>query len=170
MAITWLNPIKGYLAPSAAHMKQVTGGAIDLSSYISVKTNLSDIWDQISSKSMPPGGGWPDNQIADFKAWMDAGTPMGATADAPDHTPMTNAPTANTITWTNTIQKYLSGYAVTHMKQVTGGNLDLSSYDDVKSQVKSIWLVIHAGEMPPGGWPQKKRDDFQAWMAAGCPK
>jgi hypothetical protein len=50
---------------------------LDLTNYDAVKANAQTIWDQISTKSMPPPPFPPlkDAQIAAFKAWMDAGFP-----------------------------------------------------------------------------------------------
>jgi hypothetical protein len=49
----------------------------DLTSYEAVRANAALIWDQISSKSMPPPPFNPltDEQIATYKAWMTAGFP-----------------------------------------------------------------------------------------------
>lgn len=43
--------------------------------YMSQPGNASSVYQQLSSKNMPPApeGPWPDNQIALFKAWMDGG-------------------------------------------------------------------------------------------------
>jgi hypothetical protein len=50
---------------------------LDLTSYDAVKANAQTIWDQISTQSMPPPPFPPlkAEQIAAFKAWMDAGYP-----------------------------------------------------------------------------------------------
>lgn len=50
---------------------------LDLTNYDAVKANAQTIWDQISTKSMPPPPFPPltDAQIATFKAWMAEGYP-----------------------------------------------------------------------------------------------
>lgn len=50
---------------------------LDLTSYDAVKANAETIFDQISTRSMPPPPFPPlkAEQIAAFKAWMDAGFP-----------------------------------------------------------------------------------------------
>jgi hypothetical protein len=50
---------------------------LDLTSYDAVKANAQTIFDQISTKSMPPPPFPPlkDEQIAAFKVWMDSGFP-----------------------------------------------------------------------------------------------
>lgn len=61
------------------HMKD-QGVLLDDYSYMSVTDNASAVYDQVSSKQMPPswGGGagpWPDANIALFKSWIDGGYP-----------------------------------------------------------------------------------------------
>lgn len=50
---------------------------LDLTNYDQVKANAQAIWGQISTKSMPPPPFPPltDQQIANFKTWMDTGYP-----------------------------------------------------------------------------------------------
>jgi hypothetical protein len=47
---------------------------IDLSSYDDVRANADAIYGRLSDGSMPCDAAWPDDQVATFKAWMDAGT------------------------------------------------------------------------------------------------
>jgi hypothetical protein len=47
----------------------------DLSSYDDVRANADAIYERLSDGSMPCDGAWPDDQVATFKAWIDAGTP-----------------------------------------------------------------------------------------------
>lgn len=47
----------------------------DLSSYDDVRANADPIYGRLSDGSMPCDGAWPEDQVATFKAWMDAGTP-----------------------------------------------------------------------------------------------
>jgi hypothetical protein len=48
---------------------------MDLSSYEDVKEHADEISERLSDGSMPCDGAWPSDQVARFKAWMDAGTP-----------------------------------------------------------------------------------------------
>jgi hypothetical protein len=48
---------------------------LDLSSYADVRENADEIYERLEDGSMPCDGGWPANQVATFKAWIDAGTP-----------------------------------------------------------------------------------------------
>ena len=48
---------------------------LDLSSYEDVRENADEIYERLEDGSLPCDGGWPANQVATFKAWIDAGTP-----------------------------------------------------------------------------------------------
>jgi hypothetical protein len=48
---------------------------IDLSSYEDVRDHADRIYERLADGSMPCDGGWPEEQVSTFKAWMDAGTP-----------------------------------------------------------------------------------------------
>jgi RNA polymerase sigma-70 factor, ECF subfamily len=47
----------------------------DLSSYDEVSDAAEQIYERLSDGSMPCDGAWPDEQVARFRAWIDAGTP-----------------------------------------------------------------------------------------------
>ena len=49
---------------------------IDLSSYEDVRDQADGIYERLADGSMPCDGGWPDEQVATFKAWVDAGKPV----------------------------------------------------------------------------------------------
>jgi hypothetical protein len=172
MPVTWNNRIKAMFDNSywVLHMRQVSGGHIDLSSYQSVQASALTIYDRISSKTMPPGEPLPDQDIADFKTWMGDGYPEGNPADRAGTTPA-----GGPVTWDNTIKAMLSGFAG-HMLQISGGNLDLADYQSVKAHAQQIYsrLLPSAGpgRMPPG--PPYLSDlqiqDFLRWMEAGAPQ
>jgi hypothetical protein len=48
---------------------------LDLSSYDDVRANADAIYGRLADGSMPCDGAWPEDQVATFKEWMDAGTP-----------------------------------------------------------------------------------------------
>jgi hypothetical protein len=52
-------------------MKSIAG--IDLSKFEDVRRHAGRIFFRLSTKTMPPGKPWPDNRIAKFKQWIDAG-------------------------------------------------------------------------------------------------
>jgi hypothetical protein len=75
MTPTWENPIKTYFTSGdVACMKKVQP-QLDLADYTSTKDNAVLIYPMVSSKRMPPGRPWTDEQIANFKAWTEAGCP-----------------------------------------------------------------------------------------------
>jgi hypothetical protein len=47
----------------------------DLSNYDQVRANAAAIYAQLSGGTMPCDGAWPEDQVALFKQWMDAGYP-----------------------------------------------------------------------------------------------
>ena len=80
--VTWAT-ISGYFKEAdITHMKNVTGGSLDLSDCESVQHWAKQIYVALSNQVMPPGTPWPQNQIDDFKAWMDAGAPCPPAGDA----------------------------------------------------------------------------------------
>lgn len=60
---------------------------------------------------------------------------------------------------------------VAHMKQVTGGSLDLSNYNDVKVYASAIYSRVSSGSMPPppeAAWTPDMVQLFACWMQQGC--
>ena len=49
--------------------------AFDLSNYDQVRANAERIYGMLSSGAMPCDGAWPQDRVAVFKQWMDAGYP-----------------------------------------------------------------------------------------------
>jgi hypothetical protein len=47
----------------------------DLWSYEDVKENADRIVSVLEAGSMPCDGPWPEDQVATFRAWIEAGTP-----------------------------------------------------------------------------------------------
>jgi hypothetical protein len=48
--------------------------------------------------------------------------------------------------------------------------LDLSSYEDVKSQSAKIYAALADGSMPcDGAWPNQHLELFKQWMDSGMP-
>ena len=171
MSITWNNRIKAMFDNSywIQHMKQISDGHIDLSSYQSVKAAGPAIYSQISAKTMPPGDPLSDQDIADFKTWMDDGYPEGDPADRAGTTAA-----GGPITWDNKISAIMSPHAP-HMLQISGGNLNLADYQSVKDHAQQIYsrLLPSAGDrrMPPGVPLSKVQiQEFLQWMEAGAPK
>ena len=49
--------------------------AFDLWSYDDVKENADAILERLQDGDMPCDGAWPDEQVALFKRWVEAGSP-----------------------------------------------------------------------------------------------
>ena len=49
--------------------------AFDLWDYHNVSTYAQDILERLADGSMPCDGEWPEEQIAQFRRWIDAGMP-----------------------------------------------------------------------------------------------
>lgn len=49
--------------------------AFDLWDYQDVRANAEDILERLSEGSMPCDGEWPEEQITQFRNWVEAGTP-----------------------------------------------------------------------------------------------
>lgn len=84
-----------------------------------------------------------------------------------------NCPTS--VTWTNDIQQLFTSTDVAHMKQVTNGALDLSSYDSVKVWASKIYNEVASGSMPPPGsgenpWTPEMINTFGCWIQQGTPE
>ena len=76
MAITWTNTIKGQFTDTdIEHMKQITGNALKLDDYDSVKTWAGQIWVQVDNNYMPPGEPWSAIYKTNFQTWMNSGMP-----------------------------------------------------------------------------------------------
>jgi hypothetical protein len=170
MAITWNNTIKKQFDDySIDHMKQITGNALKLDDYESVKTWAGQIWDQVSNDFMPPGDPWTAEQKSNFQTWMNTGMPLGEPADTASGG--TGAGAAAAVTWTNTIKGQFTQLDIDHMKQVTGGSLDLGSYASVKTNGNGVFNMVNRKRMPPGHpWSDAFIQNFKTWMSAGYPE
>ena len=49
--------------------------AFDLWNYHDVRTHAHDIIERLTEGSMPCDGEWPEEQIAQFRRWIEAGMP-----------------------------------------------------------------------------------------------
>ncbi len=49
--------------------------AFDLWDYNDVRTHAEDILERLTEGSMPCDGAWPEEQIAQFRRWVEAGMP-----------------------------------------------------------------------------------------------
>lgn len=79
------------------------------------------------------------------------------------------------VTWTNDIKQLFTAEDISHMKQVTGGALDLSSYSSVMIWASKIYSEVASQAMPPPGsgegpWTQDMINTFGCWIQQGCPQ
>jgi hypothetical protein len=53
------------------------GMGVDLgdAAWMTVPENAQLVYERVADGSMPPDGPWPEEKIALFKSWMDAGYP-----------------------------------------------------------------------------------------------
>lgn len=65
-----------FTANDISHMKQVTGGSLDLSSYASVKIWAAKILSEVSSGNMPPPpeAQWTPAMVNTFACWIQQGS------------------------------------------------------------------------------------------------
>jgi hypothetical protein len=49
--------------------------AFDLSAYEDVSEHAEDIYERLSDGTMPCDSPWPDEDVARFRQWIDAGKP-----------------------------------------------------------------------------------------------
>ena len=71
--ITWEQISQQFTDLDVAHMKDITGGALDLSDCESVHKWAQEIYNKVLDQEMPPGDPWSQEWIDNFKTWMDAG-------------------------------------------------------------------------------------------------
>lgn len=79
------------------------------------------------------------------------------------------------LSWGNDIQNLFTVVDINHMKHVTRGALDLSSYDSVKIWATKIYEEVSSGAMPPAGsgenaWTADMVSKFGCWIQQGCPQ
>ena len=58
-----------------AHDRASMSWAFDLGNYHDVSTHAQAILERLSSGTMPCDGKWPEEQIAQFRRWVEAGMP-----------------------------------------------------------------------------------------------
>ena len=78
------------------------------------------------------------------------------------------------VSWATDVQKLFTPVDVAHMKAVTHGTLDLSSYDSVKMWSAKIYDLVSTGDMPPAGsgekWTPAMVATFGCWIQQGFPQ
>ena len=70
--------------------------------------------------------------------------------------------------WAATVSKLFTPRDVDHMKQVTGGRLDLSDPTSVEIWAYKVYGYVANGYMPPGSpWTQDMVNTFGCWIQGG---
>ena len=81
----------------------------------------------------------------------------------------------SSVTWNNDIKQLFTATDISHMKGVTGGQLDLGNYNSVKIWAHKIYTEVAGGSMPPPGsgegpWTAAQVNLFGCWIQKGCPQ
>ena len=71
-AVSYANDIKPLFRDKDRERMEF---AFDLWSYDDVKENADAILERLEDGDMPCDGAWPEEQVALFKRWVEAGTP-----------------------------------------------------------------------------------------------
>lgn len=183
--ITWDQIRQQFTDTDIAHMKQATGGQLDLSSCQSVQQWAQQIYDQVSSGSMPPGDPWPQDWVDNFQQWMNQPASSQCTSSQPSP-PRTSGGTVycqdpnNPPTFYQDIVPLFRQLDVECMRNMGVLLLDYaymsdpagdSSYPDHANANNVLDRLTGktTPQMPLGGpyWSQDNLDLFQQWMACG---
>ena len=89
-----------------------------------------------------------------------------------DRTTLAQLSCPDSVTWAD-VQGFFTSTDIAHMKAVTNGALDLSSYQSVKIWAAKIYSEVSSGAMPPPGsgenqWTQTMVNTFGCWIQQGC--
>lgn len=81
----------------------------------------------------------------------------------------------NQVTWTNDIKQLFTQTDISHMLQVTGGQLNLGDYNSVVIWASKIYSEVASGAMPPPGsgenpWTSDMVNTFGCWIQQGKPE
>lgn len=149
-------------------------GIVDLSSYASVKSKSTDVFEQTAAGNMPQGGPrWSDNKVQTFLNWINTGcpeqpdageaeTPAGGGAAAGDD------PVVEHPTYLGNIRFFFRPQDIACMKP---RGIDLSTYNGVKSHATNIYIQTKSGSMPLGGprWSANRVQTFMNWITDKFP-
>jgi hypothetical protein len=75
------------------------------------------------------------------------------------------------VSFATDIAPLFTGTDISHMKNVTGGKLDLSNYDSVVMWASQIYSKVASGDMPPfpaDAWTADQVNLFGCWIQLGC--
>lgn len=128
---------------------------IDLSSYDSVVSHASNIFEKTQSGAMPMGKPrWPATQVQTFLNWIDNG--------------FAAAPLVAHPTYERDIRHFFTKADIADWKPK---GIDLSTCAGVKASAAEIRDLTDSGEMPAVGppWSDNRKKTFANWMADDYP-
>jgi hypothetical protein len=72
------------------------------------------------------------------------------------------------VSWKHDVAKLFMQKDIDHMKQVTGGRLDLSNAQSTEIWAYKVYGYVANGYMPPGSpWKQEMVNTFGCWIQGG---
>lgn len=75
MALSFAADIRSLFRDGDIECMKPAGVLLDDRSWMSVPANAQEVLHAVSSGKMPPDAPWPQNRVALFKSWIDAGYP-----------------------------------------------------------------------------------------------
>ena len=76
MALSFEKDIRPLFREGDIDCMTPIGIALDDPAWMCVPANAQSVYAAVADSSMPPGEPWPEDRVALFKAWMDAGCPV----------------------------------------------------------------------------------------------
>jgi len=188
--ITWDQIRQQFTDTDINHMKGATGGKLDLSNCQSVQQWAQQIYDQVSSGSMPPGNPWPQDWVNNFQQWMNQPASSQCTSSQSSSSGTSGGTVTcqdpnNPPTFYQDIVPLFRQMDVECMRNPSlgpqpptpPGGVLLLDYDYMSTPANAQNVLGHlTGDTPPqmplGGpyWSQDNLDLFQQWMACGYAK
>ena len=174
--ITWDQIRQQFTDTDINHMKGVTNGQLDLSNCQSVQQWAQQIYDQVSSGSMPPGKPWPQDWVDNFQQWMNQPTtsqcPSSQSSTGTSGGTVTCQDPANPPTFYQDIVPLFRQMDVECMRNMGVLLLDytyMSNPTNAQTVFTRLSSNTQGSQMPLGGpyWSQDNLDLFQQWMACG---
>ena len=75
MALSFATDIRPLFREEDVECMEPMGVALDDPAWMCVPANAESVYGVLADGSMPPGEPWPEDRVALFKQWMEAGCP-----------------------------------------------------------------------------------------------
>jgi len=75
MALSFATDIRPLFREDDIECMKPMGVELDNPAWMRVPANAQSVYAAVADGSMPPGEPWPEDRVALFKKWMDAGFP-----------------------------------------------------------------------------------------------